>query len=88
MTCEHEVASSYPSFMGHCDRASCPNYLDACPRHETGIVGIPCGDNAPCTHDVPDAVSMTRALSMGLITMSQLVTGERPWTMATGTQQR
>ena len=34
--CDHWEASS-PSqpFLGHCAQASCPNYLESCPAHNT-----------------------------------------------------
>ncbi len=31
--CEHWESTS-PGFYGHCSHASCPNYMDACPRHQ------------------------------------------------------
>lgn len=35
--CEHWEAAT-PAFHGHCSHASCPNYMEACPRHQTALV--------------------------------------------------
>lgn len=32
--CEHWESENM-SLRGHCSHASCPNYLQACPRHQT-----------------------------------------------------
>jgi hypothetical protein len=50
--CEHSEAGS-PAFNGHCSHASCPNYMDSCPRHENFGLSHrgPAEDRAskPCT---------------------------------------
>ena len=31
--CDHWERTS-PGFCGHCSHASCPNYMDSCPKHQ------------------------------------------------------
>ena len=40
--CEHREANTeHKGFWGHCSHASCPNYMESCPRHQTPVVRRP-----------------------------------------------
>ena len=41
--CTHWETKS-PAFWGHCSHASCPNYMEACPLHQTPKVMTPMSD--------------------------------------------